>query len=154
MNYPVTAVSRTSSLAIASLIFGVLSWCVLPVVGAVLGLEGLCLDVQNASPQNGTQIQTTSCNGTGAQVWSLRTDHTFRALGKGLDVGPADDEGGRPGQLQDCTGALSQQWRLLDGKIVNSKSKRCLDIEGNNPADRTPTVIAISSPALTGGGRV
>jgi hypothetical protein len=38
MNYPVTAVSRTSSLAIASLIFGVLSWCVLPVVGAVVAI--------------------------------------------------------------------------------------------------------------------
>lgn len=113
----------------------------LPIVGSVLGLEGLCLDVLNASPQNGTQIQTTTCNGTGAQVWSLRTDHTFRALGKCLDVGPAVDGGSPPGQLQDCTGALSQQWRLLDGKIVNSKSKRCLDIEGNNTADRTPTVV-------------
>jgi cytochrome c biogenesis protein CcdA len=38
MNYPVGSASRTSSLAIASLIFGVLSWCVLPVVGAVVAI--------------------------------------------------------------------------------------------------------------------
>ncbi|MEO7072443.1 MAG: DUF4190 domain-containing protein [Rhodanobacter sp.] len=38
MNYPVPAVSRTSSLAVVSLVFGVLSWCLLPLVGAVVAI--------------------------------------------------------------------------------------------------------------------
>ncbi len=38
MNTQIPAPLRTSSLAIASLIFGVLSWCVLPIVGAVVAV--------------------------------------------------------------------------------------------------------------------
>jgi molecular chaperone DnaK len=113
----------------------------LPLAGAVLGLEAQCLDVVNARSESGTPIQTTSCNGTGAQMWSLRTDHTFRALGKCMDVGPAVDGGRRTVQLQECAGTTRQKWRLLDGKIVNSQSKLCLDVLGNNPADRIATVV-------------
>jgi actin-like ATPase involved in cell morphogenesis len=113
----------------------------LPVSGTVLGLEAQCLDVSNASSANGTTIQTTSCNGTGAQVWNLRTDRTFRALGKCMDVASPVDGGSPRVQLQDCSGASSQRWRLANGKIVNVQSRLCLDIVDNNPADRTPTEV-------------
>lgn len=113
----------------------------LPISGAILGLEAVCLDVVNARTENGTPIQTTTCNGSGAQIWTLRTDHTFRVLGKCMDVGSATDGGRPPAQLQDCSGAASQKWRLTGGKIINSKSKLCLDIVGNSTEDRIPSVL-------------
>jgi len=113
----------------------------LPLSGTVLGLEGQCLDVTNARSENGTPIQSTSCNGTGAQVWNLRTDHTFRALGKCMDVGEALSKVGAPVQLQECSGATSQRWRLTGSKIINAQSGLCLDIIGNSSADRTATEV-------------
>jgi actin-like ATPase involved in cell morphogenesis len=113
----------------------------LPISGTILGLEAQCLDVTNARSENGTPIQSTSCNGTGAQVWNLRTDQTFRALGKCMDVGEALSAAGAPVVLQECSGVSSQRWRLTGSKIINAQSGFCLDIIGNSPADRTATEV-------------
>jgi actin-like ATPase involved in cell morphogenesis len=113
----------------------------LPLSGTVLGLQAQCLDVSNASTDNGTTIQTTNCNGTAAQIWNLRTDHTFRALTKCMEIAPIVGSRHRV-QLHTCNGSAGQKWRLVNGAIVNTSSKLCLDIVGNSPADRTPTELS------------
>ncbi|MET9993943.1 PQQ-dependent sugar dehydrogenase, partial [Streptomyces mutabilis] len=64
--------------------------------GPVRGVNGKCLDVDNAGTADGTQVQLWSCNQSSAQAWSVGGDGTLKALGKCLDVsGGASADGTR-----------------------------------------------------------
>ena len=52
------------------------------------------IDVAGANSANGTQVQLYTCNGTGAQQWTIGDDGTIRALGKCLDVAAASSVSG------------------------------------------------------------
>ncbi|MEU6533634.1 PQQ-dependent sugar dehydrogenase, partial [Streptomyces sp. NPDC046928] len=54
--------------------------------GEVRGVNGKCLDVDNAGTADGTKVQIWTCNTSAAQRWTVGTDNTFRALGKCLDI--------------------------------------------------------------------
>ncbi|KUL75416.1 MULTISPECIES: PQQ-dependent sugar dehydrogenase, partial [unclassified Streptomyces] len=54
--------------------------------GEVRGVNGKCLDVDNANTADGTKMQIWTCNTTAAQRWTVGTDNTLRALGKCLDI--------------------------------------------------------------------
>ncbi|MFB9237646.1 carbohydrate-binding protein [Plantactinospora siamensis] len=107
--------------------------------GPVVGLAGKCLDVRGAATADGTQVQLYSCNGTGAQQWTVGSDGTLRALGKCLDVSGGATADGTKIQLWTCNGTGAQNWSAQPDKTVrNPQSGKCLDVEGNNPADSTP----------------
>ncbi|MEU8271348.1 PQQ-dependent sugar dehydrogenase [Sphaerisporangium sp. NPDC049002] len=109
--------------------------------GPVKGLAGKCLDVAAATTADGTQIQLYTCNGTGAQSWTV-TGQTLKALGKCLDVSGAGTTNGTKVQLWTCNGTAAQNWAPQnDGTLRNPNSGRCLDVTGNNPADATPVTI-------------
>ncbi|MFE0973592.1 ThuA domain-containing protein, partial [Streptomyces sp. NPDC058826] len=57
-----------------------------PRTGPVRGVNGKCLDVDNAGTADGTEVQIWSCNQSSAQVWTVAGDGTLKALGKCLDV--------------------------------------------------------------------
>jgi Ricin-type beta-trefoil lectin domain len=110
--------------------------------GAITGLAGKCADVAGANSANGTQVQLYTCNGTGAQQWTVGTDGTVRALGKCLDVAGAGTANGTKVQLYDCNGTGAQQWTYTSGHdLVNPQANRCLDVTGNTSADGTPLQI-------------
>ncbi|MFB9237645.1 ThuA domain-containing protein [Plantactinospora siamensis] len=107
--------------------------------GPVVGLAGKCLDVRNAATADGTQVQLYSCNGTGAQQWTVGSDGMLKALGKCLDVSGGGTADGTKIQLWTCNGTGAQNWSAQPDKTVrNPQSGKCLDVEGNNPADSTP----------------
>jgi glucosylceramidase len=106
--------------------------------GPIVGYGGKCVDVAGASSANGTQIQLYTCNGTGAQTWTVGTDGTVRALGKCLDVAGAGTANGTRVQLYDCNGTGAQSWTGAGGQLVNPASGRCLDATGPSSADGTP----------------
>src|SRR5580693_4238023 len=55
--------------------------------GPITGYAGLCVDVRGANPANYTPVQGYTCNGTGAQQWTVvQAGSTLRALGKCMDV--------------------------------------------------------------------
>ncbi|AZM50992.1 glycosyl hydrolase [Streptomyces sp. WAC 06738] len=98
--------------------------------GPVVGLGGLCLEVQGGATADGTQAQVYTCNGTAAQTWT-RSGQTLRALGKCLDVGGAATGNGAKIQLYTCNGSGAQDWEMrADGSLVNPNSGKCLDVEG------------------------
>ncbi|WP_405150185.1 ThuA domain-containing protein [Sphaerisporangium sp. NBC_01403] len=109
--------------------------------GPVKGLAGKCLDVAGAATADGTQIQLYTCNGTGAQTWTV-TGRQLKALGKCLDVAGAGTANGTKVQLWTCNNTTAQDWTpQSDGTLRNPNSGRCLDVTGNNPADATPVTI-------------
>jgi type 1 glutamine amidotransferase len=116
--------------------------------GPVTGLGGRCLDVDGAVSADGTTVQLYSCNGTGAQQWTVGTGGTLQALGRCLDVSGGGTAAGTRVQLWTCNGTGAQVWQPQgDGTLRNPQSGRCLEVAGTTAADRLPTRIADCSTA-------
>jgi hypothetical protein len=99
---------------------------------------GKCLDISNSGTADGTKIQIWTCNGSGAQQWTIAGDGTVRALGKCLDVKGSGTANGTLVQLWTCNGTGAQVWSAgANGSLVNPQSGRCLDVSGNGTADGT-----------------
>jgi hypothetical protein len=109
--------------------------------GAITGFGGKCVDVAAASSANGTQIQLYTCNGTGAQQWTVADDGSIQALGKCMDVSAAGTANGTKIQLYDCNGTGAQKWTASNGELINPASGKCLDATGPSSADGTPLQI-------------
>jgi hypothetical protein len=106
-------------------------------VGPIKGLAGKCLDVRNSGTADGTQIQLYTCNGSGAQVWTV-SGQLLKALGKCLDVSGGGTGDGTKIQLWTCNGSGVQNWAAqADGTLRNPQAGKCLDVSGNNSADST-----------------
>ncbi|MDI9835205.1 ThuA domain-containing protein [Streptomyces sp. KAU_LT] len=110
-----------------------------PRTGEVRGVNGKCLDVDNAGTADGTKVQIWTCNTTAAQRWTIGTDSTFRALGKCLDIDNAGTADGTKIQLWTCNGTAAQVWTpQTDGTVRNPRSGKCLDASGGTWNDGTP----------------
>ena len=109
--------------------------------GQISGYGGKCVDVAGASSANGTAVQLYTCNGTGAQQWTVGTDGTVKALGKCMDVAGASTANGAKVQLYDCNGTAAQAWSASNGELVNTGSGKCLDATGPSSADGTKLQI-------------
>jgi type 1 glutamine amidotransferase len=105
-------------------------------VGPIVGLAGKCLDVAGAGTANGTKIQLYTCNGSGAQTWTVTPNGPVKALGKCLDVAGGGSANGTKAQLYTCNGTGAQNWSAQsDQTLRNPQSGKCLDVSQNNPAD-------------------
>jgi hypothetical protein len=109
--------------------------------GTITGYGGKCVDVAGASSANGAQVQLYTCNGTGAQAWTVADNGSLQALGKCLDVAAAGTTDGTRVQLYDCNGTGAQQWTASNGELINPASGKCLDATGPSSADGTPLQI-------------
>ncbi|MEW2262930.1 carbohydrate-binding protein [Streptomyces sp. NPDC047853] len=107
--------------------------------GAVTGVNGKCLDVDNAGTADGTKVQVWTCNGSTAQSWTVAGDGALKALGKCLDVSGGGTADGTKVQLWTCNGSGAQQWAAQsDGTVRNPQSGKCLDASGGTWNDGTP----------------
>ncbi|WP_151482538.1 lectin [Streptomyces albicerus] len=110
-----------------------------PRSGEVRGVNGKCLDVDNAGTADGTKIQVYTCNSTAAQRWTVAEDGTFQALGKCLDVSGGASADGTKIQLWTCNNTGAQKWAAqADGTVRNPQSGKCLDASGGTWNDGTP----------------
>ncbi|MFD0633502.1 ricin-type beta-trefoil lectin domain protein [Catenulispora yoronensis] len=100
--------------------------------GQIVGYQGLCLDDKSASTANFNPITIYTCNGTGAQTWTVdSTGHTLKVLGKCLDVSGAGTANGTLVDLYDCNGTAAQVWQpQSNGTLLNPNSGKCLDDTG------------------------
>ncbi|MFD4604803.1 ricin-type beta-trefoil lectin domain protein [Streptomyces sp. NPDC058464] len=75
---------------------------------------GLCLDIANASQDNGAAIQLATCNGGWAQKFNLNSSHDLvnSVIGKCVDAKDSGTANGTRLQLWDCAGTSNQKWRL------------------------------------------
>ncbi|WP_052412383.1 PQQ-dependent sugar dehydrogenase [Streptomyces mutabilis] len=107
--------------------------------GPVRGVNGKCLDVDDAGTADGTQVQLWSCNRSSAQEWTVGGDGTLKALGKCLDVSGGASADGTRIQLWTCNGTGAQKWAAQpDGTVRNPQSGKCLDASGGTWNDGTP----------------
>ncbi|MGW4537371.1 PQQ-dependent sugar dehydrogenase [Streptomyces chartreusis] len=107
--------------------------------GAVKGVNGKCLDIDNAGTTDGTKIQIWTCNNSGAQHWTVGTDNTLKALGKCLDISEGGNADGTKVQLWTCNTTGAQKWTAqADGTLRNPQSGKCLDASGSTWNDGTP----------------
>jgi chitinase len=96
-----------------------------------LAYNGLCLDDRSASTTNFNPVQVYTCNGTGAQQWTLTSGNQLMVLGKCLDVAGAGTANGTTVDLYDCNGTGAQVWvHQTNGAYLNPNSGKCLDDTG------------------------
>ena len=111
-----------------------------PIVSGVS--SGLCVDDSSSSTTNGSHIQIWTCNGTGAQNWTVETDGTLRVLGGCMDVTGAGTTSGTKIEFYQCNGTVAQQWQeRSDGSIYNPNSGMCLDDPGSSTTSGTQLQI-------------
>ncbi|MBB5867780.1 mannan endo-1,4-beta-mannosidase [Allocatelliglobosispora scoriae] len=113
--------------------------------GPITGVpSGRCVDIPSAGTANGLQVQIWTCNGSGAQSWTIGTDGTIRALGKCLDVNGGINADGTKVQIWDClAGNTHQQWsyNTTTKRLTNPETGKCLDATGQGTADGTKLQI-------------
>ncbi|MFI6324786.1 ricin-type beta-trefoil lectin domain protein [Nonomuraea sp. NPDC050556] len=100
-----------------------------PIRSALPG--GLCVDVRQASSDNGTPIQTHTCNGTNAQRWTRTTGNQLTSFGKCMDIAQGGTGQGTKIQLYTCNNTAAQVWIPdANGVLRNPQSNKCLDVPG------------------------
>ena len=99
--------------------------------GQITGYQGLCLDDRSASTAQFNPIQVYTCNGTGAQQWTVASNGTLQVLGMCLDVAGAGTADGTKVDLYSCNGTGAQVWQpQSNGALLNPNSGKCLDDTG------------------------
>ncbi|BBH68449.1 beta-xylanase [Actinoplanes sp. OR16] len=99
--------------------------------GRIVGSQsGRCVDVPNASQNNGTRVQLYDCNGQANQQWTLTSSRQLTVYGtRCLDA--AGSANGSAVQIYTCNGQANQQWNVnANGTITGVQSGRCLDVWG------------------------
>jgi endoglucanase len=100
--------------------------------GQITGYQGLCLDDRAASTTDSNPIQVYTCNGSGAQQWTVASNSTLQVLGKCLDVSGGGTADGTLVQLYTCNGSGAQTWQpQSNGALLNPQSGKCLDDTGS-----------------------
>ncbi|MER6536467.1 RICIN domain-containing protein [Streptomyces sp900105755] len=76
--------------------------------------EGMCLDIANASSDNGATIQLARCNGGWAQQFNLNSSHDLvnTRIGMCVDAKDMGTAAGTRLQLWECGGTSNQKWHL------------------------------------------
>jgi len=105
--------------------------------------SGRCLDVPNASQNDGALLQIWDCNGGTNQQWTLTSLNQLTVYGnKCLDVPGHATTAGTRVQIWTCNGGTNQQWRLnSDGTVVGVESGLCLDVTGAATGNGSPVEI-------------
>jgi chitosanase len=124
-----------------------------PLVGSIIGIDGVCLDLNNARIDTG-HIKTWVCNGTNAQIWSAETNGTLS-----ITITPPPDPGvletacarprnrsAAPGtelELVACDpGDATQQWRFENGHIRNVGTDKCISVVDQPDYYGRPVIMA------------
>ncbi|MBS2962655.1 lectin [Actinocrinis puniceicyclus] len=101
------------------------------------GIAGKCVDDAGSGTSNGTHIQLYTCNGAGAQNWTVVPDNTLQVFNKCMDVVGGATAPGTKVQLYTCNGTMAQQWTANSaGQLVNTGSGLCLYASTTNDTDQ------------------
>ncbi|MFD0578511.1 endo-1,4-beta-xylanase [Dactylosporangium darangshiense] len=92
--------------------------------------SGRCIDVPNASHNNGTRVQLYDCNGQTNQAWTYTSSRQLQVYGN-MCLDAAGSGNGAAIQIYSCNGQTNQQWNVnSNGSISGVQSGRCLDVWG------------------------
>ncbi len=101
--------------------------------GAIIGSQsGRCIDIPNASHNNGTRVQLWDCNNQSNQTWTYTASKQLTVYGN-MCLDAAGSANGAAIQIYSCNGQTNQQWNLnSNGTITGVQSGRCLDVWSTN----------------------
>jgi endo-1,4-beta-xylanase len=92
--------------------------------------SGRCVDVPNASRNNGTRVQLYDCNGQANQAWTLTSSRQLTVYGT-MCLDAAGSGNTSAVQIYSCNGQANQQWNVnANGTVTGVQSGRCLDVWG------------------------
>jgi len=99
--------------------------------GQIVGTQsGRCVDVPNASRNNGTRVQLYDCNRQTNQTWTYTAGKQLQVYGN-MCLDAAGSGNGAAVQIYSCHSQTNQQWNLnANGTISGVQSGRCLDVWG------------------------
>ncbi|WP_345435431.1 ricin-type beta-trefoil lectin domain protein [Actinoallomurus vinaceus] len=110
--------------------------------------SGLCIDNKNSGTTDGNAIQIYTCNGSGAQQWTITpdTDDELNSTivdGKCLAASGTSTSNGTPIILWKCIPTdPAQKWHIeSDGQLWNPNSGKCLAIPGSSTTPGTQLVL-------------
>ncbi|MFG2039143.1 endo-1,4-beta-xylanase [Dactylosporangium sp. NPDC048998] len=97
----------------------------------ILGAQsGRCIDVPNASHNNGTRVQLYDCNGQTNQQWTYTASKQLTVYGN-MCLDAAGSGNASAVQIYSCNGQTNQQWNVnSNGTITGVQSGRCIDVWG------------------------
>ncbi|GIJ21964.1 extracellular catalytic domain type 1 short-chain-length polyhydroxyalkanoate depolymerase [Micromonospora lutea] len=91
-----------------------------------------CIDVPNASRNNGTRVQLYDCNKQTNQAWTYTTNKQLQVYGN-MCLDAAGSGNGAAVQIYSCHNQTNQQWNInSNGTISGVQSGRCLDAWSTN----------------------
>ncbi|HMG55745.1 MAG TPA: RICIN domain-containing protein [Kofleriaceae bacterium] len=102
-----------------------------------------CVDANNNTILNGTQMQLWDCSGGANQTWVYTARKQLVVYGnKCLDANNGGTTNGTAVIIWDCNGQANQQWNFnASGTIVGVQSGLCLDASGNGTANGTKLIL-------------
>ncbi|MEV4823158.1 RICIN domain-containing protein [Micromonospora sp. NPDC049274] len=90
--------------------------------------SGRCIDVPNASRNNGTRVTLYDCNRQINQAWTYTANKQLQVYGT-MCLDAAGTGNGAAVQIYSCHGQTNQQWNVnSNGTISSVQSGRCLDV--------------------------
>ncbi|HEY3872758.1 MAG TPA: ricin-type beta-trefoil lectin domain protein [Actinocrinis sp.] len=100
--------------------------------GQITGYQGLCLDDRSASTALFNPVQVYTCNGTGAQQWTVvQAGSLIKVYGMCMDINGGGTADGTAVDLYTCNGTGAQVWEPeSNGELYNPQSNKCLDDTG------------------------
>jgi chitinase len=104
------------------------------------GGSGKCIDDNNSSTTNGTQLEIYTCNG-GANHAITTTGGTLQVLGKCFDAKGNATANGTVVEIWTCNGGQNQQWTLTGNTIVGVQSGKCVTVEGASTANLAKLIL-------------
>jgi hypothetical protein len=109
-------------------------------IGAIVNVNGKCLDDKNNSSANQNPAQLFTCNGGLSQKWTLPGDGTIRINGLCLDTAKHSTKQGASIVIATCGNFSTQKWTWAAsgaGKVTNLANSQCLDIPNNSSTNGT-----------------
>jgi hypothetical protein len=103
---------------------------------------GRCMDVDNSTTTQGTQLQIWDCNSGSNQRWTRTSSGELRVYGDTsplcLDASGRGTANGTQAVIWSCNGQNNQQWNVnTNGTITSVQSGLCLDVSGSGTANGT-----------------
>jgi chitinase len=106
------------------------------------GGSGKCIDDNNGSTTNGTQLEIYTCNG-GANQSIVSTGGTLQVEGKCFDANGNGTANNTIVQIWTCGSGANQQWTVNSSNhtIVGVQSGKCLTVQGASTANLAKLIL-------------
>lgn len=104
--------------------------------------SGKCIDDNNSSTTNGTQLEIYTCNG-GANQSIVTSGSTLQVEGKCIDASNNQTANGTVVDIYACNGGANQNWTYSasSGTIVGAQSGKCITVQGASTANLAKLIL-------------